>query len=192
MPLIHRTDDLERLLDKCRRSDATAWGALVDQFQALVYSIPRRYGLNDDDGADVFQATFQALHRSLDRIESAQTLPKWLSVTASRECLRLKRIASRTVSADGPGLSLDEIVADEEASAEANAIEAERAVIVRTRLRELGGRCEELLSLLYLEGEVAYEDISARLSMPMGAIGPTRARCLEKLRKRLEEAQFFL
>lgn len=190
MNLLSRTDDLDDLVRRCLRRDSQAWARLVERFQNLVYSIPRRYGLNEDDAADVFQATFQALLRNLDRIESARTLPKWLAVTASRESLRLKRAASRSVSAEDRGMDLETMVAAEEQSAEDNAVQAERADLVRRMTNELNERCRDLLTMLYLADDPPYEEISEKLAMPIGSIGPTRARCLEKLRKKLEEAGF--
>ncbi|HEY0868397.1 MAG TPA: sigma-70 family RNA polymerase sigma factor [Fimbriimonas sp.] len=182
-------EDLERLVDRCRQGDDRAWGTLVDRFQALVYSIPRRYGLQEDDAADVFQATFQTLLQNLDRIESARALPRWLAVTASRESLRIKRISGRAES--GGDLPLDEILSSEEKSAEAGAIEADLAFRLRQGLSEMQEKCRSLLSMLYFEDGVSYETISDKLSMPIGAIGPTRARCLEKLRKILGGKGFF-
>ena len=183
--------ELSRLLERARRSDPAAWNALVERHQALVYSIPRRYGLNDDDAEDVFITTFQALHSSLDRIENAQTLPKWLAVTAARRCLHIKRLSARTVSAEDRSLNLDEIVASEDRDAEEEAITAERALGLREGLVRLGGRCQDLLNALYIEVDVSYQEISDRFRMPLGAIGPTRARCLAKLKKILEDKGFF-
>lgn len=170
-------NDLERLLGRCRHSDGAAWRSLVTRFEPLVYSVPRRFGLDGDDAADVFGATFSSLLRSLDRIESAQALPRWLAVTAARESLR--RIRAK---GGDRFVSLDEAVAWEEATAERDAIAAERAESLHAAVEELPDRCRLLLRALYFEDEAEYAAISARLGMPLGAIGPTRARCLEKLR----------
>lgn len=184
--------DLPRLLQRCRQGDSDAWGDLVENLQRLVYSIPKRMGLNDEDANDVFQATFLALYRSLDRIDNAQTLPKWVAVTASRESMRLRRIGARTVSSGGADeRGLDELLADEDAGAEAAALQAVETTEVRQALVKLGGKCQTLLTLLYAEEDASYVEISEKLSMPIGAIGPTRARCLEKLRKILLASNFF-
>lgn len=186
--------DLSGLLARCRKGDARAWGELVDRFQGYVYSIPRRMGLGEEDCADVFQATFVALHRSLDRIEAAAALPKWIGVTASREAIRLRRLRTREPVSENEGTDdrgLDEILADEDKSAEALAVEACDARILRLAVNRLNERCSKLLAALYLEDDPAYQEISERLGIPIGAIGPTRARCLEKLRKTLEEEGFF-
>jgi RNA polymerase sigma factor (sigma-70 family) len=191
MNLLSRVDDLEDLVRRCQKRDSRAWSQLVDRFQNLVYSVPRRYGLNEDDAADVFQTTFQALLRNLDRIESARTLPKWLAVTASRESLRIKRTSAKAVGAEDRGLDLDALIDSEERSAEDNAILAERAELLRRHTQALNDRCRDLLTMLYLEEDPSYQEISEQLQMPIGAIGPTRARCLEKLRKSLQEEGFF-
>lgn len=183
--------NLVKLLQRVRSGDQRAWNELVESFQRLVYSIPRRMGLSEEDSADVFQTTFLALYRNLDRIEDPRTLPKWLSVTASRESLRVKRISSRTTTLSDDAPSLDEILVSEEASAESNAIAATQNEQVNKALDGLQERCRELLRMLYSEDDISYEDISSQLGIPIGSIGPTRARCLEKLRKNLEGGGFF-
>ncbi len=190
----HDEEELAQLLARCQKGDARAWQALVDRFQAYVYSVPRRIGLGEDDAADVFQTTFVALYRSLDRLDSAAALPKWLAVTASREALRLKRLRARLpiVSAsDGDDRSLDEILADEELNAEHQALAACDAETIRRAVLALHERCAKLLSALYFAPDPSYQAISDEIGIPIGAIGPTRARCLEKLRKNLMEAGFF-
>lgn len=169
-------------LDRAKRGDARAWDRLVDRFQNLVYSVARRNRLDANDASDVFQATFLALYRNLDRIEQAATLGKWLAVTAARESIRLKRQQSRVVHEDGDGPGLDEILADEDASVEVQAVAGIEAEYWRRAVISLGGRCEQLLSALYFDDK-SYEEIVSELGIPIGAIGPTRARCLEKLRK---------
>jgi RNA polymerase sigma factor (sigma-70 family) len=184
--------ELADLLARCRKGDGRAWSALVDRFQTFVYSVPRRMGLNEDDAADVFQNTFVALHRSLDRLEAAEALPKWLAVTAARESLRTRRIRTRApvVASEESERSLEEVVASAEASAEEEAVRACDARTVREAILRLQERCAKLLTALYLDLETSYQEISERLGIPVGAIGPTRARCLEKLRRDLEKRGF--
>jgi RNA polymerase sigma factor (sigma-70 family) len=184
-------NDLERLLARCRLSDSDAWSALVAAMQSVVYSVPRRYNLNADDSEDVFQITFLALYRNLDRITSAQALPRWLAVTAARESLRIARLRNTTVSSEDLGVSLDDILAEEDASAESMSIAAESAFRVRKGVSDLPARCRDLLTMLYIEEDAQYAEIAGKLKMPVGAIGPTRARCLDKLRKILGNEGFF-
>lgn len=180
------------LLDRCRRSDAAAWSALIARYQRLVYSIPRRIGLNADDASDVFQATWHALFRSLDRIDSPEALAKWLSVTAARESYRMKRIASKTTNlGDDATQPLEEMLASEEKSADTLAFEAGRADLLMKTRDKLPIRCRSLIEALYDVSEPSYEEISRRVGIPVGAIGPTRARCLEKFRKLLAQNGFF-
>ncbi len=149
-------------------------------------------GLSSDDASDVFQSTFLALYRHLDRIDNPATLPKWLSVTASRECLRLIRTSAKTTQLpEKEGWTLDELIADEDASAEEISLIAVRRLEVSQALLQINERCRNLLMLLYSEEGKEYREIADELSMPIGAIGPTRARCLEKLRSALQKAKFF-
>ena len=175
-------------MKQCREGDADAWACLVDRFQSLVYSVPIKHGLNADDAADVFQNTFQLLHSNLDQIRNDATVPRWLAVTAARESLKLLRFKRRLVEADD--YTLDQIVATEEQDAEVSAVETWQATTLREGVSKMQGRCKELLTLLYFE-DLSYDEITARIAMPVGAIGPTRARCLEKLRKILQEEGFF-
>lgn len=183
--------DVGVLVRRSLQGDDAAWSRLVDRYQNLVYSIPRRMGLSPDDAEDVFQATFVAFHRSLDRLDHPATIAKWLSVTASRECFRVKRLNSKHLHEQPEGRSLDELVADEEASADVSAELAVEAETVRSALASISEKCRELLSLLYLASDPSYQEIGEKTGMAVGSIGPTRARCLEKLRSVLAIAGFF-
>lgn len=148
--------------------------------------------LNADDCADVFQATFLALSNSLDRIEQAVALPKWLAVTASREALRLRRTNARSsAAASFEDLDLDSLVASEEQSAEESATQAIDAEAIRAALAKLPDKCRSLLEQIFRAEEPSYQEISEELGIPVGAIGPTRSRCLQKLRRILANQGFF-
>ncbi|MEQ1822567.1 MAG: sigma-70 family RNA polymerase sigma factor [Fimbriimonadaceae bacterium] len=163
---------------QANRGDERAWGKLVSEFQSLVYSIARRARLSDADCDDVFQSTFLALYRNLDKIVDAQTLPKWLAVTASRESYRLSKLAERTSSQE----SLEDVLAAEDVAVDTQAEDAIETETLHRSLSELGGPCEPLLRMLYFEEE-PYNVIAQKIGIAIGSIGPTRARCLEKLRK---------
>lgn len=183
---------MARLLERCKRGDEAAWSKMVERFSNLVYSVPARMKLGADDCADVFQATFLALNRGMDRIENAVALPKWLAVTASREALRLKRTSKNyTTSADFESLDLEAMVEDEEAGAEAMAFKSVEAEVVRSAVSKLPTKCRTLIEALFLEGDVPYAEVSERTGVPIGGIGPTRARCLDKLRQILVDRGFF-
>jgi len=185
------SNELGRLIEKCKANDARAWSRLVDQFQAMVYSIAKRSGLSPDDCEDVFVSTFQILLRSMDRIESPGALPRWIAVTASREALRVKRISLKSTDYESAGLTLDEVVAHEEVDAEQMAIEANQAASLRAFVAKIDEKCRKLLQVLYFEGDQSYTEVSRIVGIPIGAIGPTRARCLEKLRVVLKKESFF-
>lgn len=186
----HETE-LTHLVQRCQAGDSDAWDRIVDRFSDFVYSVARRYRLNRDDAADVYQQTFQALHQSLNRIDQPETLPKWLAVTASRISLRVLRIQSRTSPLHNGETDLEAVLESEDASAEESALAACEAEELHLALNRLGGRCQSLLQLLYLSEESSYQLASDQLGIPLGAIGPTRARCLEKLKKLLLDGGFF-
>lgn len=183
--------DISKLIARCRLGDDRAWHRLVDRYKNLVYSVPRRMGLSAEDADEVFQATWVALHRSLDRIEEPGTVGKWLAVTAGRESLRLIRVRKRQPSTLDDPSTLDQLVASEGNDAEEAAVLAENADSVRDAVLALSSKCRDLLSLLYLADDPKYNEISTQLQIPMGSIGPTRARCLEKLRAELAKSGFF-
>ena len=179
--------ELDRLLDRARLGDPDAWAALVDRLQNMVYAIPRRYRLNEDDAADVFMTSFQALHQNLDRMSNAWAIPRWLTITAARESLRLVRLRQGITTS----IALEELIAQEDHDAAEAAVRAEDAHRVRAALAQMALRCRDLLDALYRENPMPYAELAAQLGLPVGAIGPNRARCLERLRKMLEEEDFF-
>jgi RNA polymerase sigma factor (sigma-70 family) len=140
-----------------------------------VFSIPRRYGLDPEASEDVFQEVFSILVQRLSGIRNPTGLPKWLITTTHHVSCRMIR------SARGKGARIEDGI-DPNAPPLEEALQWERQHLVREGLRRLGGRCEELLTWLYLDREpVSYGDLARRLGMPVGSIGPTRARCLRKL-----------
>lgn len=183
--------EVSRWVARCRAGDEGAWSALVERYKSLVYSVARRSGLGAEDADDVFLATFGALYRHLDRIEEAAALGKWLAVTAARESYRTARITGKHGQASFEDLSLDELLADEEAAADRTALEADEADQIRKSVIDMDPKCRDLLTALYLREEADYVRVSEELGMPIGSIGPTRGRCLEKLRASLEKRGFF-
>ncbi len=162
-----------------------ALGILVARYRRLVYSVPVRLGLSASDADDVFQNTFLALARHAGRIEAAVALPRWLTQTARRECWAVARARARH-----RGSSPEAIESLDPALPVPAALErAERRHAVETALGRLGGRCEHLLRALFLSGSVPdYTAVAAAVGMPVGSIGPTRARCLAKLLELLPAA----
>jgi RNA polymerase sigma factor (sigma-70 family) len=155
----------------------------VDRFSGLVWSIARGHRLGDADAADVAQTVWLRLVESLPRLREPAAVGGWLATTARNESLRLLRRAGREVV--GGDLGLDETPADAAHSPEAVLEAHERRDLVRRALEELSLRCQTLLRALAYSPDNSYADISAALDMPVGSIGPTRSRCLDRLRQGL-------
>ncbi len=164
------------LLDACRRGDDAAWTMLVERHGGLVRAIPRRYGLPASDADDVTQATFLALHRSIDRVRDGQALPAWLMTTAHRETWRIGRERGRR-------LDLARDFENVQHPAEDVLADGEDQALIRRAMEQLEDRCRTLLERLYAADRPPYETIAREFEMPVGSIGPTRARCLDRLRR---------
>jgi RNA polymerase sigma factor (sigma-70 family) len=183
--------ELARLVRRSIAGDSTAWDALVERFAGLVYSVAKRAGLSNDDAEDVAQTTFITLYRRLGNIEQPDALAGWLSVTAAREALRTRRNSQKYVTLGEEDRTLDEVLAAEDAAADEIADLSISVEKVTGALSQLRQKCRELLSALYLEDQPSYQDISDRLGIPIGSIGPTRARCIESLRNLLKKSGYF-
>jgi RNA polymerase sigma factor (sigma-70 family) len=171
-----------RLVHDAARGDHAAWDALVDEFAGLVWAVARAHRLSDADAADVAGATWLALVENLDRLREAERVGAWLATTARRESLRVLRCAKRQVPTG------DEL-ADEPADVPhlgADLLTDERDAVLWRAFERLPGRDQALLRMLVADPQPSYEEISAALQMPIGSIGPTRARSLERLRRELE------
>lgn len=170
---------LAGLLARCRAGDQEAWRALLQRFGALVLSVPRRHGLDAARCDDVFAEVCLALVKALPSLRDPDALPQWLLRTAARatwEVARKARPREPTGLLPLSGGALPE--------EQAALLEEEQAV--RDALAEVPERCRELLRLLYfVVPEPSYDEIARRLRVPRGSLGPTRRRCLEKLRGRL-------
>lgn len=163
----------------CRGGDARAWEALVSRYSALVYSVPRRYRLPASDCDDVHQATFVALVTALGKGEEIQTVGPWLATVAHRAAWRIGRTRNRALS-----MADFDSVADPTTETQRQLTEEQA---VREGLAEIGSPCRELLTALFsAPGEPHYPTIAATLGMPVGSVGPTRARCLGKMEKILQ------
>lgn len=169
---------LDELVRSAALGDQAAWNELVGRFEALVWSTARAHRLSRADAADVAQTVWLRLVENLDRIREPERLPGWIATTARRESLRFLRLNGRELPSDD---ELEYEHAPDEPPILALLTE-ERDTALWRSFAKLGARCQALLRLLVAEDEPSYEAIGAALDMPIGAIGPTRARCLEKLR----------
>jgi RNA polymerase sigma factor (sigma-70 family) len=181
----------EALVLACRSGDATAWGMLVDRYERLVYAIARQAGLDHEQSADVFQLVFATLVEHLSQIEQPALIGAWLVTTARHQAWRFGRRErmARFASLDAPNLA--ESFADSSLLPEALMLRLEEQHQVRTAVAALDERCRKLRVLLFYRSDIpAYAEIAATLGMNEGSIGPTRARCLRKLRHLLDDLGF--
>ncbi len=171
------------LVASCLDGDRAAWDTLIERHGALVWCVARRAGLDDEDAADVFQNTWTIALEELSRLRDPALFCRWIGRVARHQSMRVRRgygIARKAL----PKVAREDVdvtVPDEEL------VRLEQRVLVHAALAKIGDRCGELLQLLYLEAvRPAYSEIAERLGMRIGSIGPTRARCLERVRGLLE------
>ncbi|MFI7587574.1 RNA polymerase sigma factor [Spongisporangium articulatum] len=173
------------LVRRAHDGDEAAWGALVDRFAPLLWSVCRRYRLSATDADDVAQAVWLKLLEHLPRLREPAALPGWLATTTSRECLRVTRVSGNRQEQE----LVEDVVPENRAPAvDAGLLRAERFDALRAAFAALGDRCRALLALLMRDPAPGYEQIGVELGMPVGSIGPTRARCLDSLRRTPELA----
>ena len=176
------------LVTRASRGDQDAWHEIVDRYAPLVYTICTRYRLGNHDIEDVGQNVWLLLVEQLGKLREPAALPGWLATTTARECLRVVTAANKAErlgsGLDDSVLFVDETVIDEEI------LVAERNAALRTAFAELPPRCQRLLSMLISDPPRSYADIHTELRIPVGSIGPQRARCLDRLRRSSALAAF--
>lgn len=167
------------LVVRARQGDTDAWHEIVGRYAPLIWSICRRFDLARADTDDVGGSVWLALVEHLATLREPAALPGWVATTTQRECLRIVRShrrdqrieeAVQTDPRSSPAFIEQEVLAEE------------RNIALRTAFAQLPTQCQHLLRLLMQDPPVTYAEISSRLDIPVGSIGPTRARCLEKLR----------
>lgn len=179
----HRQDtDAGPLVRAAAAGDEAAWSALVDRFSGLVWAIARNHRLVAADADEVFQTTWLRLVEHVDRLQDPAKVGGWLATTARHESLRLLRRAGRQIPM---GDELPDPDCHAPAPEEALLL-ADRDRTLHTAFARLPERDQRLLRLLTADPMPSYEEIGLALNMPTGSIGPTRARCLERLRREAE------
>lgn len=180
----------EELIAACRNGDAEAWPRMVRRYEALVFSVPLRYRLSQAEAEDVVQNTFIALLNNLPTLRADSNLGAWLCTVARRYTWRVLRQNAREFLPE-PDSDLDWIqLAESLGASDAAAFDYwEMAELLNRGLAQLPERCRELLIALYFDpDEPSYADIAARWGIPVGSVGPTRARCLERLKQLLTDS----
>ena len=168
------------LVTSARNGDKQAWDGLVERYAPLIWSICRRYRLGAADAEDVGQAVWMHLVEHLDNLRDACALPGWLATATRRECSRVLRA---TCKVPAGGLVLENMPDEQTAPAEHELLVAERNATLREAFVRLPPGCQRLLAMLITDPPVPYTEISARLGIPVGSIGPSRHRYLERLRR---------
>ena len=177
-----RSDADTSLVARCMDGDEEAWAALVRRHGPVVWTIARRAGLADADAADVYQTVWRIAVEGLPRLRDTERFPAWIAQTARFQTAR----AVRTICATRRALGRIEARDADDAVTEPDIEAIERRRTVTDALGRIGDRCAHLLRALYFdEAAPDYAEIGRRLGMRIGSIGPTRARCLARLRDAL-------
>lgn len=175
-------DPVPALVSRAAAGDESAWGEIVDRYAPLLWSICRQYRLSRPDTDDVAQGVWLRLLEHLPRLHTPAALPGWLATTTRRECLHAQRRAHGQQAHERP--LMVEAVPDNRADEPGEGLlRAERRAALRAAFEQLSERCRELLGMLMQDPPPPYTRISADLGMPIGSIGPNRARCLDALRR---------
>jgi len=173
------------LVEAAAGGDQTAWNALVAQFGGLVWSITRSYRLGPADAADVNQTAWLRLVEHLGRLKEPDRVGAWLAATTRNECLALLRRSGRQLPTEDEQLEPEPSTVDA-VDLDAAVLREERDRALWQAFAHLSGPCQRLLRVLMADPPPAYEDVAAALDMAVGSIGPTRGRCLERLRQRMQ------
>jgi RNA polymerase sigma factor (sigma-70 family) len=185
------TEETEVLVRAAATGDAAAWTALVQRFSRLVWSVARGHQLDTADAEEVYQITWLRLAEHVHRLNQPERVGAWLATTARNESLKIIRVGTRLTVTSDPAVLDRESDVD---SPERIALDAEEAAAHEQRSRRVWGafrrlpeRCQQLLRLLTAVPPPSYAEIGETLGIPIGSIGPTRARCLGRLRALLAE-----
>jgi RNA polymerase sigma factor (sigma-70 family) len=173
-------DDVSVLVRAATDGNREAWHALVERYLPLVWSVTRAYRLAPKDAEDVSQTVWLRVVEHLDEIREPRALPKWIMTTAKHESLRLIRSAQRELPVDP--LTDSSLETSDHLEIDSELLRSERHQALRDALADLSPQHRELLLLLVADPPISYREISRLLDIPIGSIGPTRARCLERLR----------
>lgn len=175
-----------KLVARCRNGDQMAWNDLVDRYQRLIYAIPRRAGLSDEQSNDVFQDVFLTLFQKIDDIEQPHRLRSWIVTTAKFKTwatVRASKGVHSPLTTEEMEAELNDL-ADHSPLADAKLIELEEQHLIRTALKDLEDKCRTILTLLYLnEPAASYAEVGTAIGVGETSISPLRTRCLKKLGK---------
>lgn len=185
-PILAKSD--AELIRECRQGSQSGWDELVARYQRLIYAIPRRAGLTEEQAADVFQEVFLTLFEKLDEIEQPDRIRAWIVTTAKFKTWAIVRASKGIYSPDSEEEMEHEMamLADKSPLADELLMELEQQHQIRTALRLLEDRCQKILSMLYLDqAGASYAEVASAVGVGETSISPLRSRCLKKLEKLL-------
>lgn len=175
---VHNDQSVVDLVARARGGDQIAWGQIVERYAPLVWAMCQRFHFSRADADDVGASVWLRLVEKLDTLREPAALPGWLATTTRHECLRVLRAKGR----ETPVEDHERMVDESDPAADEWLLRQERLIALRSAFTALSERCRQLLELLFADPAASYDEISAILAMPVGTIGPTRQRCLGKLR----------
>lgn len=180
------SSDLAELVQRALANDQQAWRSLVDGLKGVAWKVLYSFNMGDDDRKDAFASTFFRLYENLATIRDVAKLPGWVATTARNEARTTLRKRAKLIPTGD--LDLHHVVTDDHP--DEHLLDNELLVALRAAFRRLPGDAQALLRLLCADPPVGYDAISELLHIPRGSIGPTRQRCLERLRRSPELASF--
>jgi RNA polymerase sigma factor (sigma-70 family) len=176
------------LLKRCRKGDQTAWDELVDRYQRLIFAVPRRAGLSEEQAEDIFQDVWVTLFEKLDDIKQPERIRSWMVTTAKFKTWAAVRGDRNKRSSD----TIEEMeaemaaITDSSPLADEQLIEVEQQHLIRSALTKLDERCRKILSMIYLRATAAsYAEVASAIGVGDTSISPLRSRCLKKLERLL-------
>jgi RNA polymerase sigma factor (sigma-70 family) len=176
-----------KLVGECLRGSETAWAALIDKYKNLIFSIAVRRGFSRDDATDIFQTVAAQLLSELGRIRKPEALAAWLIEVTCNKCTQWQ-MRQRRESPDEKAVLAASLDSE---TAESLILEAEREQTLRYAVQQATPQCRQLIKLLFFENPpLPYQDVAASLGIATGSIGFVRRKCLDRLRRYLEEAGF--
>lgn len=179
------TSDAE-LVKACRAGDERAWNDLVGRYQRLIFAIPRRAGLSEEQASDVFQEVFLTLFEKLDEIREPDRIRSWIVTTAKFKTWGIVR-GEKGLHSPGTEEEMEQEIAalpDKSPLADEMLIEVEQQHLIRTALKQLEERCRRILSMIYMNAKPAsYAEVAKAVGVGETSISPLRSRCLAKLAK---------
>jgi RNA polymerase sigma factor (sigma-70 family) len=182
-------DAVAALVVNAAAGSQQAWDGLVARYNRLVWAVARSFRLAEPDAADVVQTTWLRLVEHLDALQQPERVGAWLGTTARREALRVAKARGQTVERSSDTDLM--VLPDGDPSIEESLLTRERDAELYRAVLQLNERCQQLLRVLSASPPPRYEIVSEALGLPVGSIGPTRGRCLDKLRRVLTDQGWF-